>query len=279
MKFELGRYNVLPVKNLSKTGCYLDGGSCDIYLPKKDMPKVTRPGDALRVFIYNDSKDSLKATSMTPKAIVGDFAALMVKSVTNFGAFLDWGIDKDLFVPHKYQRISLQEGDITVVYLILDYEKTGVIGTCQLESYFEKDISDLQVEQKVELLVLNFLNIGVGVIIDNKYSGLLYKNEVYEKLNVGDSRTGYIKKLRSDGRLDVSLRRQGFKPASEDAKAIILKALKESNGFLPLHDRSSPSHINRRLKLNKKIFKKTIGGLYKERIISIEKTGIRLLSR
>jgi predicted RNA-binding protein (virulence factor B family) len=274
---EIGKFNTLTVTKLSNGGCYVGDGSQEVYLPKIDMPKDIQPGDTLEVFIYNDARDSLKATTREPNAVVGDFAALKVITVTDFGAFLDWGIDKDLYVPTGCQDIPLREGDTPIVFLTLDYERTGVIGTCKLEPYFDKDTSILLEKQEVELLVFGFSSIGFRVIINNQYSGMLYKNEVYERLRIGDKRRGFIKKLRSDGRIDAALQQQGFVAASKDAEMILLKALEDSGGFLPLHDKSSPESIKTTLNMSKKIFKKVIGGLYKEGVISIEENGIRLL--
>ena len=276
---EIGKFNTLTVTKLSNGGCYIGDGSREVYLPKIDMPKETQPGDTLEVFIYNDARDSLKATTRKPNAVVGDFAALKVITVTDFGAFLDWEIDKDLFVPTGCQNIPLREGDTAIVFLTLDYNRTGVIGTCKLETYFDKDTSALQEKQEVELLVFSLSSIGFRVIINNKYSGMLYKSEVYENLRIGDKRRGFIKKPRPDGRIDVALQQQGFIASSKDAEVIILKALEDSGGFLPLYDKSSPESIKKNLNMSKKIFKKVIGGLYKEGVISIEENGIRLIIR
>jgi uncharacterized protein len=274
---KIGDYNTLRIIKFTKEGgAYLDGGGRDIYLPKGDLPKKVRAGDTLRVFIYNDAKDSLKATTMEPAAKVGEFAALPVKSVTDFGAFLSWGLPKDLFVPIKYCSDPILPGETTVVYLMLDYEKTGVIGTCKLNTHFKKDISDLKEGQQVSLMIFDFSPLGVSVIIDNTYRGLLYADEIFEDLNVGDVKTGYIKKLREDGLIDAVLQPQNFPDANEQARETIMGALKKEGGFLPLHDKSGPDEIKKRLAMSKKLFKKAIGGLYKDKIISLEEKGIRL---
>ena len=274
---KIGDYNTLRIVKMTKEGgAYLDGDGRDIYLPKGDLPKKVRAGDTLRVFIYNDAKDSVKATTAGPAAKVGEFAALPVKSVTDFGAFLSWGLPKDLFVPKKYCSDPILPGDKTVVYLMLDYEKTGVIGTCKLNTHFKKDISALEEGQQVSLLVFDFSPLGVSVVIDNAYRGLLYADEIFEDLNVGDVKTGYIKKLREDGLIDAVLKPQNFPEASEQARDTIMGALQKENGFLSLHDKSDPDEIKQRLAMSKKLFKKAIGGLYKDGIISLEEKGIRL---
>ena len=275
---KIGEYNTLAISKYEKGGCFLEAGESEIYLSKKDTPKNSEIGDTVKVFIYNDAKNSLKATTQIPKAVLNEFAVLEVVSVAEFGVFLDWGIEKDLFVPVKYQRTSLIVGSLVVVRLILDYEKTGVIGTCRLDSYFDKNISILSENQKVELVVFSMSAERVRVIINRKYCGVLYKNEIFQKIRIGDIKTGYIKKIREDGLIDVALQPQGFIAASGDAKEVIIKALKKNSGFLPLHDKSSPEKIKNKLNLSKKIFKKTIGVLYKEGIIKIEENSIHLIT-
>jgi predicted RNA-binding protein (virulence factor B family) len=208
---------------------------------------------------------------------MGDFAALEVRVSNEFGLFLDWGLPKDLFVPSRNLRSNLEPGDIAVVRIVTDYEGTGVIGTCKFDGEFETDTSALVFNQKVELLVYGFSRLGARVIVDNKFSGMLYKNEIFEKLRIGDIHTGFIKKIREDGLIDAALQPQGFLAASKDAKKVILDELESSGGYLPLHDKSSAEEIKNKLCMSKKIFKKTIGGLYKEKKITIEPGGIRLI--
>lgn len=250
----------------------------EILMPAYEMPDNVRTGDTLRVFVFMDGKDLLKATIMQPRARVGEFAALKVKSITQFGAFLDWGIKKDLFVPARKLRGHLQEGDIAVVRLIPDDDGMGVIGSALLEGCFSSDVSGLKENQKVSLLVFGLSNLGFRVIIDNRCQGLLYKNEVFENLRVGDSRPGYIKKIREDGRIDAALQPQGYKSSSRDAAKIIMKALDERGGTLPLHDKSSPEAVKKELHMSKKLFKKGVGALFRKGKIKIEENGIRRIS-
>ncbi|MBN2443176.1 MAG: GntR family transcriptional regulator [Spirochaetales bacterium] len=275
--FDIGKFNTLKIKQFVKGGCYLDGETRDIYLPKIETPRNCRVGDVLEVFIYNDAKESLKATVKRPLAIVGEFAVLKVKDVKNFGAFLEWGIAKDLFLPQKYIQVPLEIGMKVVVYVMLDFEEKGIIGSCYINRYLKKEVDELQENQGVDLLFVKETQLGFEVIIDNTYPGLVYKNEVFEDIEIGDKKKGYIKKLREDNRIDVSLQRQGFIPASTDAKEIILKTLKENNGFLPFNDNTSPEKIKSYFHISKKLFKKIIGGLYSKKIITIEDDGIRLL--
>ena len=272
---KIGKFNKLKISEKQKGGAYLTDGKDTVYLPKIDVPSGTREGDELNVFIYNDSKDSLKATTTAPIAELGDFACLTVKSVTDFGAFLDWGIEKDLFVPVREQYNKLYKGDNAIVYVILNYEENGVIGTTRLRRYFHKDIEKLKNGQKVELLVYSKSKLGMLVIIDNKYPGLIYKNEIFEKIEIGDKRTGYIKKLREDNKIDVSLKPQGYKAVINE-RTVILDALKNADGFLPLNDNSDPGQIKKTLNMSKKLFKKTIGGLFRNEVIIIDEDGIYL---
>ena len=212
---------------------------------------------------------------------MGEFAALEVIEVTGFGMFLDWGLHKNLFVPTRNIRTELKPGDMAVVKIIADYSGRGVIGTCRFDELFEEPSEEIRETLKqntqVELIVYGFSRLGVRVIVDKKYSGLLYRTEVFEDLRIGEQHTGYIKKMRDDGLIDVALQPQGFFAATKDARAIILDALESADGFLPLHDKSSAEEIKARLLMSKRVFKKTIGGLYKEKKISIGEDGIRLL--
>ena len=275
---KIGDYNEAEIVTLTDKACFLDaGGDTDVYMPAYEVPEGAKKGDKIKVFLYNKSSTEVKATTEEPYAKMGDFAALEVTDVTKFGMFLDWGLPKDLFVPERNWRTELKPGDLAVVKIVQDYEGTGVIGTCKFDDLFETDFSDLHTNKKVDLIVYGLSGLGAKVIIDNRYSGLLYKNEIFERLRIGDSRSGYIKKLRDDGLIDAALQPQGYFAASREARSVILDALKDSGGYLPLHDKSSADDINRLLCMSKKNFKKAIGGLYKEKRIMIEGDGIRLL--
>jgi uncharacterized protein len=275
----IGDYNRLTVLRLFRGGCVLDGGEeGELYLTKRDTPVGTRRGDRLRVFVFNESKDRLGVTTVEPNAKVGDFAAMVVSSAAQFGLFLEWGISKDLFVPKKHlpqrEKQTSGAGDILVVHLILDYEKRGVIGTTHLSSHFDRDTSGLTANQEVDLIVYSITKLGAQVVIDNRWEGLLYHGEIFEPLRAGDRKKGYVKKIREDGLIDAALRPQGFVPASQEAGRTILKALEKEDGFLPLHDKSDPKEIRRRLQMSKKLYKNTIGVLYKEGLVEIRDDGI-----
>lgn len=279
---KIGDYNTLQVARLARGGCFLESGDPiqpEIYLPKGETPPGVRPGRSIEVFVYNESKEKLGATTRVPLAKIGDFASLTVKEVTSFGAFLEWGISKDLFVPRKYWEKPLHKGERAVVYLRSDFEGRGIIGTCLIEEHLSVDAGDLQLNQEVDLILFAVSRLGYSVIIDGRYEGLLYHSDIFETVQVGDEKTGYIRKIREDGQIDVALHPQGFVQASDAASETILKALRRAGGFLPLHDKSRPQEIYASLKISKKLFKKTIGVLYREGAIEILEDGIRMVSK
>ncbi len=279
---KIGRYNRGKIVLLTEKACFIDlGGERDVFLPPYELPEGAKKGDEIEVFVYNTSAEEYRATTACPYAVLGDFAALEVTEVTPFGMFLDWGLQKDLFVPSRNIRAELEPGDLAVVKIINDYSGDGVIGTCRFDDEFEKLPAGAEekmgLNTEVELIVYGFSKLGARVIVNGRYSGMLYRNEIFEDLKIGEKHTGYIKKIRDDGLIDAALQPQGFRAATKDARDIILGALAASGGFLPLHDKSSSDAIKNQLLMSKKVFKKTIGGLYKEKKIIIEEDGIRLL--
>ncbi|MFP4490068.1 MAG: S1 RNA-binding domain-containing protein [Spirochaetaceae bacterium] len=286
----IGEFNSLKINRITRGGGFLDAQEeGELYLPKKEIPDDAVPGDTIEVFVYNESKEKLGATTREPFAELGEFAPMVVTSITDFGVFLEWGIPKDLFVPRTHlperkkphsprehrQKEKLKEGDILVVYLTLDYEKRGVIGTTHLSSHFDKDTSALSVNQEVDLIVYEITKLGAQVIIDNRWDGLLYHGETFEPVHIGDRKKGYVKKVRGDGLVDAALQPQGFIPASREAEETILHALEKEGGFLPLHDKSPPDEVRKRLHMSKRLFKNTIGTLYRRGLLLIEEEGIR----
>ena len=275
---EIGKFNRAKIVLLTDKACFLDaGGAEDLFLPPGEVPEGAKKGKDIDVFLYSGGKGAIRATTRKPYAVMGDFAALEVTDSTAFGIFCDWGLDKDLFVPTRNLRVELNPGDTAIVKIVTDYEGTGVIGTCLFEELFDNDTSSLEPNGKVELMVFGFTKLGARVIINNRFQGMLYRNEIFEKLRIGDRHTGYVKKIREDGLVDAALQPQGFLAASSDAKQVIMDSLEDAGGFLPLHDRSDPEEISRELCMSKKIFKKSIGVLYREKKISIEEDGIKLL--
>ncbi|GAB6099160.1 S1-like domain-containing RNA-binding protein [Halanaerocella petrolearia] len=272
---DIGKFNETEIARTEEFGVYLDVDGEEVLLPNKYIPEGAKVGDNLEVFIYKDSKDRNIATTLAPKAKVGDYAYLEVKDANKIGAFLDWGLEKDLLVPHSEQVHKMREGKRYVVRVTFDEVSNRIFATEKFDKFIETDRIDLSQGDEVDLLVYRFTDLGVKVIINNQYYGLIYEDDIYKKLEIGDKVKGYIKKIREDKKIDVSLRKIGYGKV-EDAKAKILKKLKAEDGFLALNDNSSPQVIRDRLQMSKGTFKKAIGGLYKERIINITDEGIKV---
>jgi predicted RNA-binding protein (virulence factor B family) len=270
---DLGNYNELEIAREVDFGVYLTSEDGDILLPRKYIPEGAQVGDKVRVFVYRDSEDRVIATNLTPYATVREFACLTCKDSTPFGAFLDWGLEKDLLVPLHNQKEKMRPGHKYCVYLYLDETSDRIVGTTKLGKYLhnEEAGTDLTENQEVDLLVAGFTEIGIKVIINNSYMGMLYKNEVFQELRMGDKVKGYIKALRPDDKIDVTLRKPGTtgQGESSDAADKILDVLQKAKGYLPLSDSSSPDDIYRIMGMSKKTFKKAIGSLYKAGKIEI----------
>ena len=271
----IGDYNDLEIIKQVDFGVYLDSDDGEILLPAKYLPAQYQLGDRIRVFVYRDSEDRIIATTLEPKARVGDFAALPVKDATNYGAFLDWGLEKDLFVPFSNQRDKMQPGRTYLVYLYLDENSDRIVATAKYEKYLRQDTPQLSEGQEVDLLVAGFSDLGIKVIINNQYLGMLYKNEVFRPLSVGEKTRGYIRKIREDHKIDVSLQKAGYEEVS-DAADLVLDKLKAAGGKLALSDKSSPEEIYAALGMSKKTFKKAIGSLYREGKITLSEASIQV---
>ncbi len=271
---KIGRINTLRIHHLDDRGAWLQSDSHRILLPAAEVLSSMAKGDRLEVFLYQGASGELLATLKRPKAQVGEFALLKVSAVTRHGAFLDWGLDKDLLVPYSEQPERMRVGRNYIVRVYLDNQgrtvATGRIDHC-LEK--EKEKIDLREGQEVDLLLWEYTDLGAKVIINHRYGGLLYRNELMPGQRRGDKLKGYIKHLREDQKIDVSLRRGGIEEVKE-AQQTILEALSKE-GFLPLHDKSSPLEIKQLLGMSKKLFKKAVGGLYKSRQIELTDSGIR----
>lgn len=273
----LGVKNTLRVLRGTSVGMYLgDEDGNDVLLPKKYIPDDLIVGDDIEVFIYKDSEDRVIATTLEPKVKLNEFSYLQVMAVTGIGAFLDWGLEKDLFVPFKEQNRKLETGDWTPVYVYLDEETERLVGSCKVNKFFEKEDIELTVGEEVDLLVFEETNLGMNVVINNKYKGLVYENEIFQRIKLGSRTKGYIKNIREDNRIDVSLQKQGYANVEPNAQKI-LETLKASDGFLDITDKSDANYVMYQLEMSKKTFKKAIGGLYKQRLIRIEDDGIYLV--
>ncbi len=274
---EIGKTTTLPVAKIVDFGAYLDAGELgEILLPKRRCPDDLSIGDRLEVFIYLDSNDLPIATTQRPKAEVGQFAYLKVVDVSAVGAFLDWGLDKDVLAPFGEQQRKMEVGKSYLVYLSLNAADGRIVASSKIDRFLDDDRPhDFRRGQKVDLIIANSTELGYKAIINHRYWGVLYANEVFQRLSFGQSIAGYIKRIRDDGKIDLTLQ-HGQETRDKNAQTV-LQYLKKQGGFTALHDKSDPQQIKRLLGMSKATFKKTIGGLYKQRIIRIEKEGIRLL--
>ena len=275
---QIGQFNKLNVVKEVPFGVYLDGYDCgEILLPKKVVPEGTAIGDKLDVFIYFDSEDKIIATTKHPRATVGHCAFLKVIDVNRAGAFLDWGLDKDLLVPKSEQRRPMQQGKSYLVYLKQDFQDR-IVATSKLDHALDKTPSYLKPGDEVDLFIAETSDLGTKVIVNHTHWGLIYTSDIFQTLHYGQSTRGYIKTVRDDGKFDVVLRKLGQNNIPDLTKRI-LSALQQADGFLPLHDKSSPVDIQRAFNESKKNFKHAIGHLYKQKEISIEADGIRLQTK
>ncbi len=287
---QIGKINELKIVQIKGKKCFLDGEKYgNIFIRSKELPEGSLAGSTVEAFVYKNN-DGLCATTKKPFAQINEFGYLEVVSVSEFGAFLDWGIDKDLFLPKRYFQSASpstwrgkgksenlpKKGDRLLVYVIEDPSSDSVIATTEIGKYIQEEAEGLEPNNEADMLVYKFTNLGANVIINNRYRGIIYQNEIYSPLKKGDRFTGYIKKLRDDGRIDASLVKQGFTEANAEAEQKLIRTLELNNGFLPLHDKSSPDEIRETLHMSKKSFKRVTGTLYKKKKISIEEDGIRL---
>jgi predicted RNA-binding protein (virulence factor B family) len=275
----VGEYNILTILRGTSVGMYLgDAEGNDVLLPHKYIPENAEIGQEIEVFIYRDSEDRIIATTLKPALTLNQFAVLEVAATSPIGAFLDWGLEKDLFVPFREQNHKLQKGQWVVIFLYLDPETDRLVGSAKINKFFknEEGIS-LKVGDEVDLLVFDKTDLGHNVIINHLYKGLVYENETFRRLAWGDSTKGYIKNIREDLRIDVSLQPIGFKNTLEPNSKAILDKLQQTGGVLYLSDNSDPIEIMEMLEMSKKSFKKAVGVLYKEKRIKIDTDKISLL--
>jgi uncharacterized protein len=272
---KIGRYNDLVVEKRVDFGLYLETDEESILLPQKYVPEDVNIGDTLEVFVYTDSEDRPVATTLKPNGILGDFVFLEAKDVTSFGTFMDWGLEKDLLVPKSEQQDKMVPGKKYITKICFDDQTGRVFGSTKISVHCDKDIKDLKVGQKVDLLIHSLTKIGIMAVVNNRYFGMLYINETYQDLSIGDICTGFIMRLRQDKKIDLTLKKPGYTSVKESEDTIV-DILKKSGGFIPCHDKSSPEEIKKVFSMSKKEFKKSIGGLFKKRILDLKENGIRL---
>jgi uncharacterized protein len=276
---ELGKYNHLSVTRLAANGAYLDGGDWgEILLPGKLVKDGLTAGDAVDVFVFKDSLDRLTATTEKPFAVVGEFAHLRVTSITPVGVFLDWGLGKELLAPFREQKQRMEQGKFYIVYLYIDTQTNRIVASSRLDHFMSKDDPEYTVGEEVNLMVEGRTDLGYKVIINSRSRGIVYHNEVFRKLEIGEKTTGYIKKIREDGKVDVIVDKPGVEKIDKLSQKI-LEILREQGGFIAVHDQTDPQTIYRLFGVSKKTLKKAIGGLYKKRLISLDSDGIRPIIR
>ena len=274
---KVGQFNELAISRKVDFGYYLEDGNEGILLPKKYVDKPVEIGDKLNVFIYHDSDNRLIATTQKPYALAGEIALLKVVATTKQGAFLDWGLAKDLFVPVSKQKSEMKIGEYYWVKLYIDAPTGRIAATEKIEQILQKTGEDLVEKQLVEVFIYRKTEIGYSVIFNNEYLGLLHNNQVFKPLKPGEKHQGYIKNIREDGKIDVLLGKPGFQKTTDEA-AVIISQLEKNKGFLPYTDKTAPEVIYEVFGMSKKTFKMTIGNLYKQHKIQLLPNGIQLMS-
>lgn len=280
MMADIGKLNTLKIAKAVEFGVYLDGDVLgEILLPKRYIPAGAQVGDRIEVFLYFDSDDRLIATTERPLARVGDFAYLKVAEVNPVGAFLDWGLPKNLLVPYREQgHPPMREGRSYCVFIYLDAASRRIAASAKLAKFFDPGPAPFVAGQEVDLLIYEATDLGWKAVVENSHPGILYRNEVFRELGPGQRVRGYISKIREDGKIDLRLDPPGYGKVAGLVETIIAR-LEASGGFLPVTDRSSPEEIADLFGASKKAYKMAVGALYKKRLISIEKAGLRLIAK
>ncbi|MEG1615859.1 MAG: S1-like domain-containing RNA-binding protein [Bacteroidales bacterium] len=276
---KIGKYNKMTVVKSLDFGIYLDGGSgLEILMPRRYVPEGTEIDDELDCFVYLDSEDRLLATTETPYATVGEFALLKVNSANSVGAFMDWGVSKELLVPFREQKVTMEEGRSYLVYIYEDMVSHRIAGSAKLNKFLDNTPPDYKSNQEVDLIIMKQTDLGFKVIIDGLHSGMIYHNQIFKPVKVGDKMKGYVKEVRPDEKIDVMLQPQGYQKVVGSLENEIMDQLAENEGFLPFTDKSDPDVIMAEFHCSKKNFKKALGALYKQNRIELLENGIKLTS-
>ena len=274
---KLGDYNTLKIVKSVDFGLYLDGGNAgEILLPTRYVPKNAKIGDELEVFIYLDQDEKLVATTLHPLAKVGDIACLEVAWVNEYGAFLNWGLMKDLFCPFREQKMRMQKGYHYVVYIKEDEESHRLIATAKVDKYLYSDRPPYKHGDAVDILIWQKTDLGFKAIVDNHYQGLIYEDQIFQPLHTGDRMTAYVDHIRQDDKIDITLQPTGRRQ-TEEFSEVLLRYLQENEGHCDLGDKSPSELIADRFKVSKKVYKKAVGDLYRRRLITISDNGIDLV--
>ena len=275
----LGEYNTLEILRETDPGLYLgDTEENVVLLPHRYKPENFNIGDMLEVFVYLDYEERPVATTLTPHVLLNDFGYLHCSDVNEFGAFMDWGVQKQLFVPFKEQARPMKVGNWYIVYLSMDEQTSRLVGSSKTNKYLNNDTVTLEKFDEIAIMVTHITDLGANVIVNGKHKGLIFINDIFEDIRTGDTMKAFVKSVREDNKIDVVLQSPGYRSIEPNAN-FILEELKAAGGFMPLHDKSDPQAIKNELGMSKKSFKKAIGTLYKDKQIAINPDGIELIDQ
>lgn len=274
---ELGVWNKLRLDRITSPGAYLeDEEGNDVLLPTKYIDPSFEIDDDIDVFLYKDSEGRIIATTLRPKVLVNQFAFLKIAEVNQFGAFAEWGVEKHLLIPFREQPKKLEEGKSYMIYMYIDEATQRLVGTTRLGMYLDNEPSNLEVNQPVDILTWEFSNLGLKVIVNHRFNGLIFNSDLHQRVRIGEKLTGYVKTVRPDGKLDIVLQRPGYEKV-EDLSQKLISLLEKNDGFLDITDKSSPEDIQYLTGWSKKVFKQVVGNLYKQRLIQLHENGITLV--
>jgi len=277
---EQGKYNLLKIIKRSSFGLFLgDDSGEEVLLPTKYCTEEMKPGGTAKVFIYRDSEGKKIATSLKPKLLLHEFALLKVSAITEVGAFLEWGLEKELLLPFREQKIKVEEGRSYIAFLNLDKTTDRLYASTRLDRFLQNEVVQLKAGEEVSLVVWQKTDLGYSVIVNHAHRGLIYENEIFQDLAIGDRLTGFVKSLRPDQKIDVVLQAPGSKKMQDSNAKIIFEKLENAGGRLPFTDKSQPEEIYAEFGLSKKAFKKALGALYKLRKIHISEQGISVAKK
>lgn len=275
---EIGKINKLTVARATDNGYYLvDEYENEVLLPNAYISDDLKIADDLEVFIYKDSEDRIVAVTSQPYVLLEEFAYLKVKEVNQYGAFIDWGLPKDLMVPFAEQTEKMEEGKSYLIFLLQDEQTERLIGSSMVNEFVFFDDIDVKQGDEVDLLLYNLTELGMNAIVNNMYKGLIFNSDIHKIIQPGDRIKGYVKQVREDGKIDILLEPLGYKNSIDNNTEIIISVLKENDGFLNLTDKSSPEAIKQKLGLSKKAFKRGMGKLYKQKLVELSEEGIKLI--
>jgi predicted RNA-binding protein (virulence factor B family) len=276
---DLGKYNELTAYRQTENGWYLiDERVEEVLLPNKFVPEDMEKGTEIMVFIYLDNEERLTASTQELKIELNKFAVLEVVDVNRIGAFVDWGLDKQLLVPYSEQIEDMQMGESYIVYLRLDPVTDRLIGSSKINKYIDNEELSVETGEEVDLIVANKSDLGVNVIVNQIHRGLVFNNQIYKKLNYGDNIKGYVQKISEENKLDIVIEKQGYSNVIEPNSKKVLAYLQENNGYMPFNDKSDPADIRMTFEMSKKNFKKALGTLYKQKVVRLESDGAYLLA-